>query len=104
MRPESNRTTPARHTGPVLSILVALPLVAHAQARASVRVEAVVLSPEATRTWQAVASRLAPANQAERFKSAGTRELLATITDVTSEPARLAGTGHRIVTVEYLRN
>jgi hypothetical protein len=101
---ESDRTTPPRYVGAVLSLLVALPLVAHAQSQAALRVEAVVLSPEATRTWQAVARQLAPATRGETIKSAGATDLVATITDVSSPPDRLVLSGRRVVTVEYLRN
>lgn len=102
---DPDRITQFATRGPGLAVflLAGAPLVAQAQAHGTVRVEAVVVSAEATLAWQAVASRLRPsADPAPAAAAASTT--LATIDDRIIETSGDPLSRRRVLTIEYLRN
>ena len=88
----------------VTPLMVAAPLVVQAQTRSILQVQAVVISPEGARAWEAVASRLAPAGAPATASAAGSAAMLATIVDRTIVDARHPLDRRRVLTVDYLRN
>jgi hypothetical protein len=101
-----DRVTRFATRGPGLAVflLAGAPLVAQAQTRSTVRVEAVVVSAEATLAWQAVASRLRPATDPAPIAPAVSATTLATIDDRIIEASGDPLARRRVLTVEYLRN
>jgi len=80
-----------------LGLAVLAPAAVRAQAAASMAVSATVMSAEGTRSWQAVAARLAALAPASKTQST----TLATIAERTE---RTPAGERRVVSVEYLRN
>jgi hypothetical protein len=93
-----------RGPGFAVFLLAGAPLMMQAQVQGTVRVEATVVSAEASLAWQAVASRLRP--PAGRAPTASTvpATSLATIDDRIIEPGGQPLARRRVLTVEYLRN
>lgn len=101
-----DRTARCATHGPGFAVflLAGAPLMMQAQVHGTVRVEAMVVSAEASLAWQAVASRLRPSAGRAPTASAVPATTLATIDDriIYASGDRLAR--RRVLTVEYLRN
>jgi S1-C subfamily serine protease len=93
-----------RGLGAVMVLLAAAPLAAQAQTHGTLRAEAVVISFEGTRAWEAVARRLDPAGSSVTEAPAGSPAMLATIEDRTIVNDSTAAVPRRVLTIDYLRN
>jgi hypothetical protein len=93
-----------RGPGFAVFLLAGAPLMMQAQVQGTVRVEATVVSAEASLAWQAVASRLRPSVGPAPAASAATATTLATIDDRIIYASGDPLARRRVLTVEYLRN
>lgn len=90
--------------GLIALLLAGTPHTAQAQSQNTLRTEAIVVSAEGTKSWQAVERRLQTAGSPTAAEPAGPPSMLATIVERTVPDEANPSARRRVLTVEYLRN